>query len=226
MENVDKFGDFYYRKCLLVKGMAVGYFFYRCMRHIYYFWFLRVINVFNLSFHNIKYGKNFILRGQINLYGEGKIVIGDNVTLNSNIVFNPIGGISGISFHAAEGSIISIGNNVGISNSALVSQGPGIEIEDDVMIGGSCKIYDTDFHSITYAERIQYPDPGIKMGKVVIKQGAFIGAHSIILKGVTIGRYSVVGAGSVVTKDVPDNEIWAGNPARFIRKIEKNSLEK
>lgn len=221
MENVDKFGDFYYRKCLLVKGMAVGYFFYRCMRHIYYFWFLRVINVFNLSFHNIKYGKNFILRGQINLYGEGKIVIGDNVTLNSNIVFNPIGGISGISFHAAEGSVISIGNNVGISNSALVSQGPGIEIEDDVMIGGSCKIYDTDFHSLNFTERMQYPDPGIRMGKIVIKQGAFIGAHSIILKGVTIGRHSIIGAGSVVTKDVPDGEIWAGNPARFIRHIEK-----
>ena len=200
--------------------MGSLYWVYKCVRHVHYFWFLKLINYFNLRVHNIIYGKNFILRGKINLYGEGKIVIGDNVTLNSNIVFNPIGGISGISFHAAEGSVISIGNNVGISNSAFVAKGPGIEIEDDVMIGGSCKIYDTDFHSLTYAERIQYPDPGIKMGKVVIKQGAFIGAHSIILKGVTIGKYSIVGAGSVVTKDIPDGEIWAGNPAKFIRRIE------
>jgi acetyltransferase-like isoleucine patch superfamily enzyme len=55
---------------------------------------------------------------------------------------------------------------------------------------------------------------------VVIRDGAFIGAHTIVLKGVTIGERSVVGAGSVVTKDIPDGEIWAGNPARFIRKLD------
>ena len=49
---------------------------------------------------------------------------------------------------------------------------------------------------------------------------AFIGAHSIVLKGVTIGKHSVIGAGSVVTKNIPDNEVWAGNPARFIRRLD------
>lgn len=53
---------------------------------------------------------------------------------------------------------------------------------------------------------------------VTIREGAFIGAHCVILKGVTIGKNAVVGAGSVVTKSIPDNEIWAGNPAKFIRK--------
>lgn len=55
---------------------------------------------------------------------------------------------------------------------------------------------------------------------VVIKDGVFIGAHCIILKGVTIGEKSIIGAGSVVTKSIPDGEIWAGNPAKFIRRIE------
>lgn len=55
-------------------------------------------------------------------------------------------------------------------------------------------------------------------GQVHLKRGAYIGANSIICKPVTIGERSIVGAGSVVTKDIPDNEIWAGNPARFIRK--------
>ena len=107
---------------------------------------------------------------------------------------------------------ISIGNNVGISNTAIVSA-ESIVIDDNVMIGGSCKIYDTDFHSIRYEYRMQKPDTHIK-------EGAFIGAHSIILKGVIIGKHSVIGAGSVVTKSVPDDEIWAGNPAHFIRKVQ------
>ena len=54
---------------------------------------------------------------------------------------------------------------------------------------------------------------------VAICDNAFIGAKSIILKGVTIGENSVIGAGSVVTKSVPANQIWAGNPAKFIREI-------
>lgn len=54
---------------------------------------------------------------------------------------------------------------------------------------------------------------------MVIEDNVFIGARCIILKGVTIGENSIVGAGSVVTKSIPANEIWAGNPAKFIRKI-------
>ena len=57
-----------------------------------------------------------------------------------------------------------------------------------------------------------------KVGKVEIKDNAFIGANTVICNSVTIGRNAVVGAGSVVTKDIPDNEIWGGNPAHFIKK--------
>jgi acetyltransferase-like isoleucine patch superfamily enzyme len=60
-----------------------------------------------------------------------------------------------------------------------------------------------------------------KKRPVVINDNVFIGAHSTILKGVTIGKNSVIGACSVITKDIPDNEIWAGNPAKFIKSIEK-----
>jgi len=74
-------------------------------------------------------------------------------------------------------------------------------------------------HSVKFAERMCVPDDKAKSASVVIKKGAWIGAHSIILKGVTIGERSVIGAGSVVTKDVPNDEVWAGNPARFISRI-------
>lgn len=62
--------------------------------------------------------------------------------------------------------------------------------------------------------------PGIywKAGHITIGEGAFIGTNTIISKSVRIGNRSIIGAGSVVTKDVPDDEIWAGNPARFIKK--------
>lgn len=63
-------------------------------------------------------------------------------------------------------------------------------------------------------------DLGVKHATVVIKDGAFIGAHTIVLKGVTIGERSIVGAGSVVSRSIPDYEIWAGNPAKFIKKVE------
>ena len=85
------------------------------------------------------------------------------------------------------------------------------------MIGGNVKIYDTDFHFVDHNRRIN--EDGSKTAEVIIKEGAFIGAHSIILKGVTIGERSVIGAGSVVTKDIPSDELWAGNPVEFIRKL-------
>ena len=120
------------------------------------------------------------------------------------------------------GGYIVIGNNVGISNSCIRSA-VSITIEDNVLIGGDCKIYDTDFHSVEYEDRMKHPDINKHSSPITIKEGAWIGGHSIILKGVTIGRRSVVGAGSIVSKDIPDDELWAGNPARFIRKL-NNSL--
>ncbi len=55
-------------------------------------------------------------------------------------------------------------------------------------------------------------------GKVIIEKGAYLGMNTLVVKPVTIGENAIVGAGSVVTKDIPANEVWAGNPARFIRK--------
>lgn len=70
-------------------------------------------------------------------------------------------------------------------------------------------------------ERITYPDPGIKHRPVKIGSGVFVGANSIILKGTTIGDRAVIGAGSVVSGNIPAGEIWAGNPAKKIKNVEK-----
>lgn len=180
--------------------------------------FNNVYNYIILKIKKVKYNNGLVINGRLSVHGSGFIQIGSKVVLNSSPASNPIGG-QGKTFLKAEGrGQILIGNNVGISNSAICAF-DCVTIEDNVMIGGSCKIYDTDFHSINYENRMMNPDPDIKSRPVIIKKGAFIGAHSIILKGVTIGERAVIGAGSVVTKDVGENEIWAGNPARFIRRI-------
>lgn len=87
----------------------------------------------------------------------------------------------------------------------------GIRIGNAVLLGHSVHIY-TNNHTVGGYER----DP------VILEDGCWIGANSVILKGVTIGEDAVVGAGSVVTKNVPAGETWAGNPARCIKRRQKN----
>lgn len=177
-----------------------------------------IYNWFILKYRRVSIGKNLIIRGRIFCIANQKnaITIGKNVTINSSRGANPIGGETKTILFAKNDGKIVIGNNCGISNATLFAT-ECIEVEDNVLIGGGVKIYDTDFHHLDYSKRIN--DVQSVSKPVRIKEGAFIGAHSIILKGVTVGKHSIVGAGSVVSKDIPDNEIWAGNPARFIRKV-------
>jgi acetyltransferase-like isoleucine patch superfamily enzyme len=107
-----------------------------------------------------------------------------------------------------------------MSSTAIVCHNK-IEIGDNVNLGGNVVIYDTDFHSLNPIERLnrELDIKGTKTKPVKIGNNVFIGAHSTILKGVFIGDNSVIGACSVVTKNVPENEIWGGNPAKFIKKI-------
>lgn len=177
-----------------------------------------VYNKILLGIRNIKTGEGLVCYGPLFIRGTGTIVLGNKVRINSCRETNPIGGDTRTILFAKGNSRISIGNNVGISNTAMVAL-EEIQIEDDVMIGAGCKIYDHDFHSVNYVERMMPGDVGVKSKPVKIKKGAFVGAHTIILKGVTIGEKSVIGAGSVVTKSVPDHEIWAGNPARFVKSL-------
>ena len=111
---------------------------------------------------------------------------------------------------------ISIGCNVGISG-ATVSARSSITIGDNVLIGSGCLISDSDAHPLRYEDRSD--DSKIQSAPIIIEDNCFIGARSLILKGVTIGSGSVVGAGSVVVRDVPSCVIVAGNPARVIRPV-------
>ena len=149
---------------------------------------------------------------------NGKCTIGNNLEFYSDQRQNIIGRQQKCMFIVWPNAELIIGNNVGISSTAIICQ-EQIVIEDNVKIGGNVVIYDTDFHSLSASERNAIPESfdNRKTKPVCICFGAFIGSHSTILKGVRVGVNSIVGAGSVVTKDIPDNEIWAGNPAVFIK---------
>lgn len=177
-----------------------------------------ICNRFQLLRIKLSFAEYPAIRGKLVVGGKGQLIVGKNVTINSSHRSNPVGGKGRTSIHIAKGAKISIGNNVGISNSLFYSR-VSITIEDNVMIGGGCQIYDTDFHSIAYDDRVLRGDKATKSAPVKIREGAFIGTSSIILKGVEIGERSVVAAGSVVGKSIPSNEIWGGNPCRFIKKL-------
>lgn len=147
----------------------------------------------------------------------GKLIIGKNFAMNNGIKGNPIGCYEKCTFFIDRGAVLTIGNNVGISQTALICH-KSITIGNNVKIGGGSCIFDTDFHSLNPEIRNSNEDSKHKVKKpIVIGDNVFIGAKSIILKGVTIGKNSIIGAGSVITKSIPENQIWAGNPAKFIR---------
>ncbi len=181
---------------------------------------MHILNQMVMRLKGISYGTNLVTYGSIFIRGTGMISLGNDVTITSCRETNPIGGDTKTILFAKENGKIRIGDHVGLSNAAVVAL-DSILIGNNVLIGGNCKIYDHDFHSLDFETRILPGNQGVVAKPVCIKDGAFIGAHSIILKGVTIGEKSIIGAGSVVTKNVPDGEIWAGNPAKFIRKIEE-----
>lgn len=179
-----------------------------------------ICNKIIFRINDIEYSKGIQINGILMciIDGDGAIQIGEGSRINSAKWVNIIGGDTRTILSTKDCGKINIGRNVGISNTAIVAR-KNVRIEDNVLIGGGCKIYDNDFHSLDYTQRIE-GFSGIQADSICIKEGAFIGAHSIILKGVTIGKKSIIGAGSVVTKSIPDGEIWAGNPAKYIKKVE------
>ena len=109
---------------------------------------------------------------------------------------------------------VLIENDVVVGNNVTVKSGvqlwDGITVEDNVFIGPNAT-FTNDLYP-----RSKNPDWELK--RTIIKKGASIGANATILCGITIGENAMIGAGSVVTKDVPAGEVWAGNPAQLLKK--------
>ena len=150
---------------------------------------------------DVKLGANVKLSKFINLYG---CEIGDNTK---------IGAFVEIQKNA------TVGSNCKVSSHAFICE--GVTIEDDVFIGhGVTFINDAYPRATTPGGKLQ-TEQDWRVQRTLIKKGASIGSGATILSTVTVGEHAIVGAGSVVTKDVPADAIVAGNPARALRSVNK-----
>jgi len=145
--------------------------------------------------------------------GKGRITIGTGVYISGRV---------GISFssHALRKPELRLGDRTFVGHGCSFSVAKRVVVGNDCLIGNGARIQDNDAHPLDpelrrRGEPVAYED----VHPVVIEDGVWIAPRCTILKGVTIGENSVVGTGSVVTKDVPANTLVAGNPARIIRKL-------
>lgn len=145
------------------------------------------------------------------------IRIGIHFTACSQSKHNSIGVSQSVVLKTnAATAILVMGHHVGVSGCSIAAT-ERIEIGNHVMIGSGCLITDSDAHALDLIGRRNnvpcYTSP------IVIEDDVFIGARSIILKGVRLGRGCIIGAGSVVTQDIPPMVVAAGNPCRVLRRL-------
>lgn len=165
----------------------------------------------------IEYGSNLSVLGKIYVVGSGKISIGDNFLITSGFGINAVSSNILGAFHVEANASLNIGDNVGM-NSTRIRVRNNVTIGDNVKIGAGALLIDTDSHPLNYLIRRSSNDC-TKSSPIIIGDDVWIGAQSIILKGVTIGARSIIGAGSVVTKSIPADCIAAGNPCKVVKKL-------
>lgn len=167
-----------------------------------------------LKLYGVKYGRK--VRGnRVMLKNVGKIQIGNRVSLNSYPGGDPHK--TSLQTHCKD-SLILIGDNCNL-NGTMIHCRTTVTLGSYCLFGPGSKIVDNDSHrvSIDIAERRKSPNGA----PVLIEDNVWVGMNSLILKGVTIGKNSIVAAHSVVTKNVPENVLVAGNPAKIIKSLTK-----
>lgn len=150
------------------------------------------------------YGRTYFCR-----HRDSSIIIGNDCTFYSKIAANLYNRSCSIITYSKNAKI-KIGNNVGMSGTVIGAH-KSIIIGNNVRCGANTFIFDSDFHIGDY--RVGEPK------EVIIHDNVWLGINVIVLKGVTIGENSVIGAGSVVIKNIPANVIAAGNPCKVIKDI-------
>lgn len=170
--------------------------------------------------NGIAWGKGWQLFGVpiIQKHRQSRMHFGPGFSLRSTTRSNPLGPNHPVILCTWQaGAVLEIGEYFGMTGGVLCAA-ERITIGNHVNIGANSTIIDTDFHPLDAQQRRISPQSA-QTAPIVIEDDVFVGMNCLILKGVTIGQGSVIGAGSVVSKDVPPGVIAAGNPARVIRTL-------
>lgn len=149
---------------------------------------------------DVSIGANVKISAFVNLYGCS---VGDNTKLGAFVEIQ-------------KGA--AIGKNCKISSHTFICE--GVTVQDNVFIGHNVTFINDKYPRATRVDGSLQTEEDWSVVPTLVESGASIGSSVSILCGVTIGAGALVGAGSVVTKDIPPGEIWAGNPARFVRKAD------
>ncbi|TFC33952.1 acyltransferase [Cryobacterium sp. TMT2-42-4] len=179
----------------------------------------------SLRFRGVQAPQSVQLHGRVRVFAcpGSRVSLGENVILNASARRNTLEARGPILIRTTNGRAqLLIGNDTGMT-SMTISASQEIVIGDRVLIGAGVIITDSDHHVVRPpigVSRRFLPMPAPVIGdRVVIEDDVFLGARSIVLKGVRIGTGSVIGAGSVVSRSIPPGSIAAGNPCRVIGKI-------
>ena len=184
--------------------------------------FYRLWNILKFRMLGVSLGKGSSIVNKVYLYvgSDSNVTIGDGFAVNSGDNINPLCSNIRCSINVGNNATLKIGSMSGISGGCIWAT-DSITIGNHVNIGANCIIMDGDIHStdwrLRHIDRTSGSPIPYKHRPITIGDDVWIGANSIILKGVTIGARSIIGAGSVVTKDIPADCIAAGNPCHVIK---------
>lgn len=195
--------------------------------------FQKVLNVFSTYYNLLKLNSlGVVVGGKARFCGDvvfcinrpSKVVFGKGLIITGGYSINALSPSERSCILVRKDTELIIGDNCGFS-SICISVHDSIRIGNNVVIGANTRLNDSNGHCINYLERRRereckdWSKLNIDHAPIVIEDDVFIGACCIISKGITIGARSIVAAGSVVVKSIPADEVWGGNPAKFIKKV-------
>ena len=160
---------------------------------------MEIVAPFSRIASNVKLGKNIKFVGYANIYG---CEIGDGCMIGPFVEIQ---------------KGVRVGRLVKIQSHTFICE--GVTIDDEVFIGHGVKFINDRFPRATTLDGRLKDDNDWKLIKTIIHRRASIGSGSILMCGISVGSGAIVGAGAVVTKDIPEGQIWVGNPARYLRDI-------
>lgn len=165
----------------------------------------------NVTFHGVPI---------ISAHPDSNMFIGDRVGLCSDSRYTALGVSRPVILRTLRvGALLSVGSDSGLSGTCICAS-TSVQIGQRCLIGADVLITDTNFHPVDARDRRYRSESEARSRPVAIEDDVFIGARAMVLPGVRIGSGSVIGAGSIVSRDIPPNSVASGNPARVTRNLE------